>query len=153
MGNIQAFWQAYLDSRPPETAVPDSYDVWSFGMGAEQAEALGQLVRKGIKTATCGLLWEYEAEGESLPQAGDHSLITGGEGEPLAIIETTEAEIKAYNEVDARFAYDEGEEDRSLAYWRQVHWEDFSHVCKTLGREPSQTMPLVCERFRLVFPK
>jgi len=153
MGKIQAFWRAYLDSLSPDIAAPDSYEVWSFGMGAEQADALGQLVIEGTKTATCGLLWEYEAEGEPLPQPGDHSLITGGNGDPLGIIETTEVEIKAYDEVDARFAYEEGEGNRSLAYWRQVHWEVFSQVCRVIGREPSQTMPLVCERFRLVFPK
>lgn len=150
---IRTFWQAYVDSLPSDAVVPDTYEVWSFGMGAKQADALGQLVKTGTKTATCGLLWEYEAEGEALPQPGDHSLITAGNGDPLGIIETTEVEIKAYNEVDARFAYEEGEGDRSLTYWRQVHWEFFSRVCPVIGREPSVTMPLVCERFRLVFPK
>jgi uncharacterized protein YhfF len=30
-------------------------------------------------------------------------------------------EIKPYNEVDEHFAFDEGESDRTLEFWRQVH--------------------------------
>ena len=46
---------------------------------------------------------------------------------------------------------EEGEGDRSLEYWRQAHWNYFSPICTALGREASEDMPLVCERFRLVY--
>jgi len=84
---------------------------------------------------------------------GDLSIITNWEGESLCIIETTEVEIKAFNEVDDTFAYDEGEGDRSLAYWREVHWDVSSRECATIKREPAETMPLLCERFRVIFLK
>ena len=35
------------------------------------------------------------------------------------VIETTEVTYRRFSEVDAAFAYDEGEGDRSLAYWQQ----------------------------------
>ena len=57
------------------------------------------------------------------------------------------------DEVDEVFAYDEGEGDRSLVYWRTVHWEAFSRTCAAIGRKPAETMPLICERFRVVFSK
>lgn len=148
----QSFWQAYIDSLPAGGELPpDSYEVWSFGNSATLANELGHLAKTGLKTATCGPLWAYQAEHEPLPQPGDLSLITDGEGAPLCIIETTEVQVKAFNEVDEQFAYDEGEGDRSLAYWRAVHWDAFSRECETIGRKPDETMPLVCERFRLVF--
>ena len=151
---VEAFWQAYLDSLPRPVAPPSpAYEVWSFGHTAEQADELGDLARKGIKTATTGLLWEYEAEDENLPQPDDLSLITNAAGDPLCIIETSAVEVKPFNEVDELFAYAEGEGDRSLAYWRQVHWSVFSMVCLALGREASETMPVVCEHFRVVFAK
>ncbi len=81
---------------------------------------------------------------------GDLSIITNWDGEPLCIIETTEVQVKAFNQVDEQHAYDEGEGDRSLAYWRQVHWQVFSAECAALGRKPTEDMPLVCERFRVV---
>jgi uncharacterized protein YhfF len=53
--------------------------------------------------------------------------------------------------VDAEFAAAEGEGDRSLAFWREAHWSYFGRVCEKLGRERSRRMPVVCERFRVVF--
>jgi uncharacterized protein YhfF len=104
-----------------------------------------------VKTATCSLVWVYEAEQERLPQVGDLSIITTWDGEPLCVIETTQTEVKAFDQVDEQFAYDEGEGDRSLAYWRRVHEEFFAEECAAIGRQPSHAMPLLCERFRLVF--
>ena len=150
---IRAFWQTYLASLPEETEpLPDSYTAWSFCDNEQDADELGALVQAGIKTATCSLVWAYAAENEALPAVGDLSLITNWTGEPLCIIETTEIQVKPFNEVDEQFAYDEGEGDRSLAYWRQVHWAVFSRECAAIGQEPAETMPVVCERFRVMFP-
>ncbi len=44
-----------------------------------------------------------------------------------------------------RFAADEGEGDRSLAYWRRAHTNYF-----TRRGEFAPDMALYCERFRLV---
>ena len=73
-----------------------------------------------------------------------------GSGKPLCIIETTEVEVRPYEEVDASFACEEGEGDRSLKYWREAHWRFFSRTLPNIGREPAPDMPLVCERFRVI---
>lgn len=147
----EAFWRTYLASLPFGVAVPSMYTVWGFGHTAEDADALGALVVRGVKTATCSLMWMYEAEQEPLPQIGDLSIILDGTGAPLCIIETTELQVKAYQDVDAQFAYDEGEGDRSLAYWRDVHWRYFAEECASIGCEVSLDMPLLCERFKVVY--
>ncbi len=149
--DIETFWHTYRASLPPGAAIPTVYTAWGFGHTPEDADALGDLVRRGVKTATCSLIWSYEAEGEPLPQVGDLSIILDGTGAPLCIIETTELQVKAYQDVDAQFAYDEGEGDRSLAYWRDVHWRYFAEECATIGCEVSIDMPLLCERFHVVF--
>ena len=69
----------------------------------------------------------------------------------MCLIETFELTIRPFDSVDAAFAYDEGEGDRSLAYWREVHWRYFGRMCEAIGRTPDEAMPLVCERFRVVF--
>jgi uncharacterized protein YhfF len=96
-------------------------------------------------------LWEWEAEGSPIPEVGMKSIVLDGDGEPLCIIETTEVQIRPYNEVDAQFAFEEGEGDRSLAYWREAHWRFFSRVLAKIGREPVANMPLVCERFQVIY--
>ena len=115
------------------------------------ANELGRLVRDGTKTATCGLLWEYEHEGEPLPEVGELGIVLDGDGEPLCLIETTEVHVLPFDQVDAEHAHAEGEGDRTLAYWRDAHWRFFSRLCQKIDRVPSETMPLVCERFRVVF--
>jgi uncharacterized protein YhfF len=148
---IDAFWRRYLATLPPDAPRPAGYTAWAFGDGPEMADELGALVVGGTKTATCGLLWEYEAEGDALPKVGDLSVIAAGDGRPLCVIEATEVTVQPFKTVDARFAYDEGEGDRSYDHWREGHWRFFTRACEQLGREASETMPVVCERFRVVF--
>jgi GrpB-like predicted nucleotidyltransferase (UPF0157 family)/uncharacterized protein YhfF len=156
MGDIQsqqvaAFWQSFLASRPAGASRPPQPEAWGFGDSPEMADELGRLVAGGIKTATCSLLWAYEAEREPLPQEGQLDIVLDGRGRPLCIIENTEVIIRPYNQVDAQFAHEEGEGDRSLAYWREVHWRFFGRACEAISRTISEDMPLVCERFRVVY--
>lgn len=148
---VHSFWEAWV-STLPEDRRPPNYTAWSFGDSSALADELAALVCGGIKNATCSLLWEHEADGEPIPVAGQFSVILDGRDVPRCIIETTEITIRPYNEVDAAFAYDEGEDDRSLDAWREGHWRYFTRACRRLGREPALDMPLVCERFRLVYP-
>ena len=110
-----------------------------------------QLVLEGKKTATCGALWEYEAEGESIPKVGDVWIELDGNDNPVCITETVEVTFHKYNKVDADFAHDEGEGDQSLEYWRKAHKNFFSRTLPKIGKEFSEDMPLVCERFKLIY--
>ena len=148
---IEGYWQAFIQLLPPEEGPAPTYLVWYFGNHKEMANELGRLVRDGIKTATCSLLWEYESGNEPITLVGDISIITSWDGSPLCIIETTEVTIQRFNEVDEKFAHDEGEGDRSLDYWRETHWRFFSKLCASIGRQAIESMPLVCERFRVIY--
>lgn len=149
---LQAFWDAYRaalpDAQRPPAAPPEA---WYFCDNAHDADELAALVVAGIKTATASLHWAYYAENERVPQPGDLSIITNWAGEPQCIIEITDVQIVPFNAVDAQQAYEEGEGDRSLEFWRRVHWDFFSRECAAIGRTPTETMPVVCERFRVVY--
>ena len=150
--SLETFWQSYLASLPEDTARPAALPpAWYFCDNEADANELAALVKAGIKQATASLGWGYDADNEPFPQMGDLSIVINWDGEPQCIIETTEVQVRPFNAVDAQFAYDEGEGDRSLAYWRKAHWAFFTKECAALGREPTDTMPVVCERFRLVF--
>jgi uncharacterized protein YhfF len=150
---LEAFWQAYLASLP-EQAKPRSpaYGVWYFGDTREVAETCAKLVKAGIKTATSGLVWEMEADGDLMPQPGDQAVVTDLNGEPYCVIEVTECVVRPFAEVDKQFAFDYGEGDRTLEDWRKDTWDYFAPICERLGREPGDHMLLACQRFRLVYP-
>ncbi len=150
---VEEYWQRYLATLPARSPIhQQEYVVDSFGDTAELRESLGALVLAGVKTATCSALWAWEAEGAPLPQVGQHTVVLDANEQPLCIIETTEVEIRPFAEVDAEFAAAEGEGDCSLEYWRRGHWRFFTRSLATIGRVPTGEMPLVCERFRLVYP-
>jgi len=81
-----------------------------------------------------------------LPETGLKTIVLDGNGDPRCIVETTEVEVRPYGEVDAQFAYEEGEGDRSLEYWREAHWRFFSRNLPDRGKEPATDMPLVSAR-------
>jgi uncharacterized protein YhfF len=149
---LDAYWQAYLDTLPADSPLRQKkYVAERFGDSPEMANELGALIVDGTKTATCSSLWEWEADGDPLPAPGHLTIVLDGDDIPLCIIEITEVTVRPYNEVDAQFAYDEGEGNRSLQYWRDGHWYFFSRSLPKIGKEPTQDMPLVCERFRVIY--
>ena len=70
----------------------------------------------------------------------------------MCIIETTGVEIVPFNDVTERFAATEGEGDKTLRYWREVHWLYFGRECKRIGKGASLQMPVVCEEFSVTYP-
>jgi uncharacterized protein YhfF len=149
---VEEFWQSFLQTLPsPQEREQAKYQAWAFGNTPQLADRLGELVQRGVKTATAALEWVFDEGKEPRPVVGDYSIIVGAQGQPLCIIQTTEVYVVPFSEVDPEQAYLEGEGDRSLAYWAEVHWSYFKEECRLLGRTPDARMPIVCERFRLVY--
>lgn len=148
----EAFWKGYLGTlrveHPHRHARPD---VFAFGDSASLADELAVLVQIGRKRATASLPAELTAVGLPLPVAGDTSIVTRADGSPVAIIELTEVRQVPFQAVDAGFAADEGEGDRTLAWWRTAHRDYFSRVAAKLGCAFDENTPVICQRFRLVW--
>jgi uncharacterized protein YhfF len=125
--------------------------AWSFGGTPEQADALLELVLAGTKTATASALWDYEHDEEALPEPGSLSIVLDGSGRPRALIAITAVAVEPFAAVDAEHAFLEGEGNRSLAYWREVH-ERFFTTYAAEGQTFADDMPVVLERFRVVYP-
>ncbi len=149
--SVQMYWRQFQDSlleRSPYRSEIFTAEAW--GDGVEMADELGALIAAGTKTATCSAVWEWQAEGQAWPVPGALTVVLNGHQQPLCIIETTQVTISNFDEVDADFAFEEGEGDRSLTYWREVHRKFFANSLIKIGRQFSEDMPLVCERFRLL---
>ena len=124
-------------------SVPAKYQglrSFAFGDGPALADELLALVMKGVKTATCSTEDE-----PNISTPGEQWIVLDGRGDPRCVIETTEVTYRRYDEMDAAFAYEEGEGDRSLDYWRNAHRTYFGRLGKF-----REDMMLMCERFRLV---
>jgi uncharacterized protein YhfF len=148
---VQAYWRSFCRACPVS---PDQrYDVFAFGDTPALADELLTPVLLGPKRATATLVLDFERAGDLLPEPGTHSVVLNGRGEPACVIRVTEVMVQPFNQVDAGFAWDEGEDDRTLATWMKAHRRYFTRQCASWGIAFDEGMPVVFERFELVWPK
>ena len=151
---LNSYWLEYLRCLPadhPHRSL--TADAFAFGGGGALADELADLVLAGRKKATTSLAVEFTSLGESLPEVGSVSVILRGDLTPAAIIERTCVKTVPFGEVDEEYAAIEGEGDGSLAYWRQGHLEYFTGVCARLGGHVDERTPVICQTFRLIWPR
>lgn len=147
---IRTFWAEFCEVSgvSPET----SYQNWYFGNNPDQARELAELVISGPKRATASLAEYNEKHPEVAPVENGYSVVTDYEGNPMCVIRTTEVRHLPFGEVDARFAWDEGEGDRTLEDWRDGHRRYFAREAEAEGLGFNERSLVCCERFELLFP-
>ena len=131
------------------SAIGDEIDAWAFGV---DADFLADLVLKGEKTATASAYDLYALEDEPLPQVGTFDVILDSQNQAVCIVEITKVSVQPFNQVSAQHAYKEGEGDKSLAYWRQVHEDFFTEWMREAGQNFTPESKVVLEEFRKVYP-
>jgi uncharacterized protein YhfF len=114
-------------------------------------------VLRAEKTATAGLLVDYERQGEPLPQAGERYALVDNDGRDVAVVEITEVRVLPIGATDLEFARDEGEGFESVAAWRAAHdryWRSYANEIREHLGDPDWDVTdetlYVAERFRLV---
>lgn len=148
----EAFWKRYIETLPASHAHRKArLDVFAFGDSPELADELAALVVSGRKRGTASLPVEFTSSGVPLPSVGDVSVVTAGDGRPVAIIELTEVRHVPFGEVDEAFAAAEGEGDGTLVWWRNAHRAYFSRVCARHGGTFDEATVVICQRFRMLF--
>ncbi|HEY0215149.1 MAG TPA: ASCH domain-containing protein [Cellulomonas sp.] len=147
-----AMWQEYVHTHPEAVRAGDDHVVDRFGDSVELSDELLGAVRHGAKRATADLADEFAHRGEALPRVGAHWVACDGRGTPRMVLRTVELRIATFREVDADFAFDEGEDDRSLLSWRTQHRIYWERTCAARGVTWSEQDEIVLERFRVVWP-
>lgn len=147
-----AMWHDYVAAHPEAVRASAEYVVDRFGDSVELSDQLLGVVRHGQKRATAELVDEFAHRGEELPRVGAHWVACDGRGAPQLVLRTVELRIATFREVDADFAFDEAEDDRSLASWRTQHRIYWERTCAARGATWSEQDEIVLERFRVVWP-
>lgn len=144
-------WAAYRAARPDRAIDPEIPSVEQFGDHPALTDELLELVVAGTKTATASLVEEFVRGGQALPRIGSHWIACDSTGRPRVILRSTELRIGPFTSVDERFAYDEGEDDRTLASWRDNHRRYWTRVGAGLGFEWTEAHDVVFERFEVAW--
>jgi uncharacterized protein YhfF len=144
-----AMWSAFAHARD---ITRDTYDVVAFGKGMGLETKLAELiVLAGKKRATAGLLRNFGPE-ENLPVIGGYVVTVDGSGEPRCIWRTTELRLGRLDSVDERFAWDEGEGDRTRDWWLNAHRQYYSEQAERKKLPFDDGLETVFERFAVVWP-
>jgi uncharacterized protein YhfF len=119
-------------------------NAWQMGDNPELASELADLIKKGIKTASCGSFASYQQE-EPAPKIGSYNIILDGQSIPVCVIRLVSMRLVRFCDVTEEFARKEGEGDLSLEYWQKEHQRFFT-------REGyfSEEMELITEEFEVV---
>lgn len=154
MDNASArnLWGDYLDQHL-EDAFHEAPKAIHFCDNEEDANECAKLVKAGIKKATSHSLLGLQYRNEKLPKIGDYTVVTDWSGIAQCLVRTTKVELKPFFSIDEEYAKKEGEGDKSLAYWKRVHWDYYTRELEGFDRLPRESMIIVCEEFEKIFER
>ncbi|MGS0786161.1 ASCH domain-containing protein [Klebsiella aerogenes] len=115
-----------------------------MGDSPELASELANLIKKGIKTASCGSFASYQQE-ESAPRIGSYNIILDGQNVPVCVIRLVSLQLVRFCDINEEFARKESEGDLSLEYWKKEHQRFFIREGHF-----SEDMELIAEEFEVV---
>ena len=118
----------------------------ALGTPGELRTRLNTLVLSGVKTATAGLVQEYDDENEELEYVGERLVLVDDNDRFVAVVEVTGVEVVRFADVPWDFARAEGEGDRSIEEWREGHGSYWARQ----GTPVTDDTRIVCLRFRVV---
>lgn len=148
----ESFWAEYALAHPEAVRACPEYTVEHFGDSARMADDLLLEVMHGAKRATSELVAAFAEDGDPLPRIGSHWIACDSTGTPRIVMRSIEFRLGTFDGVDEAFAWDEGEDDRTLASWRRAHAAYWSRTCAARGVDWSESDEIVLERFRVVWP-
>lgn len=129
--SVKKMWEDYLTSIGKSIDYTNkSYTSWYFCDNEKSANDLAELVKQGIKRGTAGLYDLYKLDNEELPAADSYGVITDWDGIAQCIIRTKKVTILPFKDVNDELAEIEGEGDKSLKYWQEVHIDFFTRELK-----------------------
>ena len=145
--NAQELWNKNKKINP---SIGDDIDAWQFGA---EADLLAKLVLEGTKTATASAYDLYAVDNDPLPEVGSYDVILDGQEQAVCIIKIIKVSIVPFKDVSAEHAWKEGEGDKSLDYWRDVHEEFFKPYFEECGLTFTPESLIVLEEFQVVYPQ
>jgi len=138
----QIYWDEFWKGREPH-----KIDAWKFGVIPDE---LAEMVISRKKTTTTSTYAGYEARNEPIPISGKCSVILNNQDKPVAIIKTIDVQVMPMNEVPIEHMADEGDCGLQGELWWDIHKEYFTNILAQIGKEFSEDMTVVCERFELI---
>jgi uncharacterized protein YhfF len=131
----------------------EAYKVRTFGNSSAISDAIVPLILAREKTGTFALESEFEGTPNDAPKVGDFYVVTHFDGDPALLYRVTEIERVPFAEISHAHVQVEGPNARTVPVWRKIHWAYWGGILRAQGREPREDMPVLFQRFEVIFPE
>jgi len=148
--SVKTLWNRFIEEKPQFSHLKQPNSGY-FGDNEKDADQLAELANKEIKRATSHSLLGLQYREEPLPKIDDFFIVTDWSGKAKCIVKTTSVKLVPFFAIHAEHARLEGEGDKSLDYWKKVHWDYYTRELEPFKRVPRDGMIVVFERFEKVF--
>lgn len=145
----EELWNEFCQKRNIDRET--EHEAWAFCGGGPFADELGRLVLEGKKFGTASLYQEFIEAGESLPKVKDYSVLLDQYNNAYAIVSETSVEVKTFGEISDYHGYSEGERDRDLVSWRDIHANYWKTDFERLNISFSKDVLVVAEKFTVEY--
>ena len=123
-----------------------------LGSTHEMCDLLLGLVLAEEKTCTYSLVRLLEEEG-GLLAPGDRIVFLDADHEPRCLVELSECEQLAFNQVNERHTAGEGPAAREVKVWREIHAAYWGKWLESRGQEFHEEVPVMWQSFILLYPR
>lgn len=128
----------------------ESLRMRRIGRTAELCERLNGYVLARQKTGVFSQLEDFP--GGRLPEAGDYAVLVNFSDEPRGLIRYDECTVLPFHAVGAEHVAVETAALRDVAAWRRFHRNYWEPVLVARGEAYSEDMPIVFQRFTVLYP-
>ncbi len=150
-GNEMQFWEAYLNTLSPESRPVNPFVSAAVAGTSEITDELLHLYLIGKKTAGSGLVEDYVAMGDPLPQVGNYWIYLDSSLQPRAILRTDRVVLNKFRDIPAEIVLAEAEGDLSVEYWKRTHAELYQPHLQKWGVRDIDEATVITEYFTIVY--
>ena len=147
-GPIDDYWNQAIASKP-ELAV--DHQIRSIGIDEETTVLIIDFIKEGEKVGTFSLPWLMESEKIPASHIGQPIILLSYDGKPEIVVQITDIEETTFGEIDYEVTKIDGPPVRDPEVWIPLHREYWNNILKPYGRSCTDDMPVIVERFKLVY--
>ena len=147
-GPIDDYWNQVIASKP-ELAV--DHQIRSIGIDEETTVLIIDFIKEGEKVGTFSLPWLMESENIPVSHPGQPIILLSYDGKPEIVVQITDIEETIFGEIDYDVTKIDGPPVRDPEVWIPLHREYWNNILKPYGHLCTDDMPVIVERFQLVY--
>ena len=147
---IDDFWNEAVDYMP--TLLGD-HQVRSIGIDEETTGLIINFIKTREKVGTFSLPWIMTAENLPMSYKGLPIILLSYDGKPELVVQLTKVFETSFGNIDSKVTGIDGPPVRDPDVWIPLHRNYWNGILKDYGRSCTDDMPVLVEKFKLVFSK